>query len=78
VVLAPGVMIFMRMFFCKMLFWAMTLLSALVWSVLFVVWIFGFLFVSDALQIGLIWLAVTSGLSVFSWLTVRHNDAFDA
>lgn len=74
---APGFFIFSRFHFCKLLFWVLTLGSALVWSVIGVVWILGHLFVSDSMQVGLIWLSLFSGLSVISYLTVRLNDAFD-
>ncbi len=56
---------------------AMTLLSLLAWSVIFIVWVTGHLFVTDNGQVGLIWLACLSGLSAISYFTVRTNDAFD-
>ncbi len=77
VVCAPGVLVFLRHFFCKIMFWTMTLGSLLVWAVLGVVWITGHLRVSDNGQVGLTWLAVLSGLSVFSFFVVRVNDQFD-
>ncbi len=77
VVLAPGVLIFMRHYFVKVLFWVMTLGSALVWGVIGFLWWLGKLYVSDNMQVTLIWLAVLSGLSLVSWIIVRVNDAFD-
>lgn len=77
VVCAPGILIFMRHVFCKVLFWAMTLGSIMVWSVIGFIWLFVGLRVSDNGQIGLVWLALLSGLSVVSYATVRMNDAFD-
>jgi len=77
VVCAPGILIFMRHVFCKILFWAMTLGSIMVWSVIGFIWLFVGLRVSDNGQVGLIWLALLSGLSVVSYATVRMNDAFD-
>lgn len=74
---APGVLIFMRHVFCKVLFWVMTLGSIMVWSVIGTVWILGHLYVSDNGQIGLIWVAILSALSVISFFTVRFNDEFD-
>jgi hypothetical protein len=74
---APGVFIFLRHHFCKLLFWVMSLASALVWSVIGVVWITGHLYVSDNGQIGLEWLFALTILSVVSYYTVRQNDAFD-
>ena len=78
VVCAPGILIFLRHYFCKLLFWILTLGSALVWSVIGFIWILGKLAVSDNNQVTLIWLAVFSGLCLASWYTVRSNDAFDA
>ncbi|MEP6755085.1 MAG: zinc ribbon domain-containing protein, partial [Chthonomonadales bacterium] len=78
VVCGPGIFIFMRHYFCKLLFWVLTLASAMVWSVIGFIWIIGKLAVSDNMQVTLIWLAIFSGLSLFSWYTVRSNDAFDA
>jgi hypothetical protein len=77
VVAAPGVLIFMRHFFCKLLFYVMTLLSIMVWSVLGLIWIIGRLTVTDNQQVGLQWLAGLSALSFISWIIVRTNDAFD-
>lgn len=77
VVCVPGIFIFMRHYFCKLLFWVMTFGSVLVWSVIGVVWILGHLRVSDNDQVALIWLAMLSGLSLISWITVRLNDEFD-
>jgi hypothetical protein len=74
---APGVFIFLRHHFCKLLFWVMSLASALVWGVIGVVWITGHLYVSDNGQIGLEWLTALTILSVSSYYTVRQNDAFD-
>lgn len=74
---APGVLIFMRHFFCRVLFWVMTLASALIWSLLGAMWILGYLHVTDNGQIGLIWLGALSGLGAISWFVVRVNDAFD-
>ena len=78
VVCAPGILIFLRHFFCKLLFWVLTLGSALVWSVIGFIWIIGKLAVSDNNQVTLIWLSVLSGLSLVSWYVVRSNDTFDA
>jgi hypothetical protein len=77
VVCVPGIFIFMRHYFCKLLFWVMTFGSILVWSVIGVVWILGHFYVSDNDQVALIWLAMLSVLSLISWFTVRQNDAFD-
>lgn len=77
VVCVPGIFIFMRHYFCKLLFWVMTFGSVLVWSVIGVIWILGHLRVSENDQVALIWLAMLSGLSLISWLTVRLNDEFD-
>ncbi|HET7854466.1 MAG TPA: hypothetical protein VFM04_08415, partial [Candidatus Methylomirabilis sp.] len=74
---APGILIFMRHVFCKVLFWVMTLGSILVWAVIGFIWYFVGIYISDNTQVGLIWLAVLSGLSFVSWLTVRLNDEFD-
>lgn len=74
---APGILIFLRHPFCRLMFWTMTLVSVLVWLVLGIVWILGHLQVSDNGQIGLSWLAVLSGLAIFSFFIVRQNDAFD-
>jgi len=74
---APGILIFMRHYFCKLLFWVMTLASVLVWAVLGVIWVTGHLYVSDNGQIGLEWLGAFTALSVVSYITVRQNDAFD-
>ncbi len=77
VVLAPGVLIFMRHYFVKPMFWVMTLGSAMVWSVIGFLWWMGKLYVSDNMQVTLTWLALLSGLSLVSWFIVRTNDAFD-
>jgi hypothetical protein len=77
VVCAPGIFIFMRHYFCKTLFWVMTLASMLVWAVIFVIWITGHLFVTENAQVGLSWLLALSLLSAFSFFTVRVNDEFD-
>ncbi len=74
---APGILIFMRHVFCKVLFWVMTLGSILVWAVIGTVWILGRLYVSDNGQVGLTWLFILSLLSAISYYTVRVNDAFD-
>jgi hypothetical protein len=74
---APGILIFMRHVFCKILFWVMTLASILVWAVIGTVWILGHLWISDNGQVGLTWLFVLSLLSAISYYTVRVNDAFD-
>ncbi len=75
---APGIFIVLRHYFCKPLFWTMTLGSALVWSVIIFIWAIGHLHVSDNGQVGLMWLASLSVLSLVSYFTVRQNDAFDA
>jgi hypothetical protein len=77
VVCAPGILIFMRHYFCKVMFWVMTLGSIMVWSVIGFLWVIGKLLVTDNMQVGLTWLAILSALSVFSFFTVRVNDAFD-
>jgi ribosomal protein L40E len=77
VVCAPGVLIIIRHYFCKLLFWVMTLASALVWAVIGFIWYFVGLHVSENGQIGLDWLALLSVLSAVSYYTVRQNDAFD-
>lgn len=74
---APGILIFMRHYFCKFLFWVMTLVSLLVWSVLGFFWLFIGLHISENGKVGLTWLALLSGLSVFSYYVVRQNDEFD-
>ncbi len=74
---APGMMIFIRHMFCKLMFWVMTLASIMVWAVIGTVWILGYLQVSDNAEVGLVWLAVLSSLSFISFVTVRLNDAFD-
>jgi len=74
---APGILIFMRHYFCKLLFWVMTLGSILVWSVLGFIWLFIGLRVSPNGAVGLTWLALLSGLSIFSYFVVRQNDEFD-
>lgn len=77
VVCAPGIFIFMRHHFCKLLFWVMTLGSALVWAVIGFIWLFVGLRISDEGTIALEWLAALSFLSLVSYITVRQNDAFD-
>jgi uncharacterized OB-fold protein len=77
VVCVPGIFIFMRHYFSKILFWVMTFGSVLVWSVIGIIWILGHLRVSDNDQVALIWLALLSTLSLISWITVRQNDDFD-
>lgn len=77
VAIAPGVFIFMRHHFCRMMFWVMTLGSIMVWSVLTVMWFLGHLRVSDNGQVGLTWLFALSCLSAISFFLVRTNDAFD-
>jgi hypothetical protein len=74
---APGILIFMRHVFCKILFWVMTLGSILVWAVIGTVWVLGHLYVTDNGQVGLTWLFILSVLSAISYYTVRVNDAFD-
>ena len=77
VVCAPGLFIFMRHYFCKALFGVMSLVSQLVWSVIGVLWMSGHLYVSENGQVGLMWLAMLSGLVMVSHYTVCQNDAFD-
>jgi len=77
VVCAPGVLVFVRHYFCRMLFWLMTFGSILVWSVIGFLWLYVGLRISDNGKVGLWWLAALSGLSLISYLTVRLNDEFD-
>ncbi len=77
VVCAPGVMIFLRHYFCKFLFWLLTFGSMMVWSVIGFLWLYVGLHVSDNGRVGLMWLAALSLLSGISFLTVRLNDEFD-
>lgn len=78
VVCAPGVMIFLRHYFCRMLFWLMTFGSLMVWSVIGFIWLYVGLHVTENGRVGLLWLGALSGLSVLSYLVVRLNDEFDA
>lgn len=77
VVCAPGVLIFMRHYFCKFLFWVMAFSSILVWSVIGFIWLYVGLHVSENGSVGLAWLAALSLLSLISYATVRLNDEFD-
>ncbi len=77
IVCIPGALIFVRHYFSRFLFWAMSLISLFVWFVIFAVWITGHLFVSLNLQVGLIWLAIFSILTLFSFYVVRMNDEFN-
>lgn len=77
VVCAPGILIIMRHYFCRMLFWLMTVGSLMVWSVLGFLWLYVGLHVTDNGRVGLAWLAALSVLSVLSYITVRLNDEFD-
>lgn len=77
VVCAPGILIFLRHYLCKVMFWIASLASTLVWSVLGLIWILGHLKVSDNGQVGLIWLASLSLLSAFSYFVVRQNEEFE-
>lgn len=73
----PGVLVILRHNFCKILFWAMTWASVLVWVVIGFIWLYVGKHWSDNETVGLIWLALLSGLSAASWAVVRLNDAFD-
>lgn len=77
VVCAPGIMIFMRHVACKIIFWAMTFASILVWLVIGFIWQFVGLQLTPNSEVGLSWLALLSALSAISYFTVRTNDAFD-
>jgi hypothetical protein len=77
VVCAPGVLIFMRHYFCRFMFWAMTFASMLIWAVIGFIWLYIGLHVTDNGRVGLLWFAALSGLSFISYLTVRLNDEFD-
>lgn len=77
VVCIPGVLIFMRHYFCKLMFWVMTLLSLLTWPLVGLIWYTGHLRISENTALGLYWLGGLSGLSLFSYFVVRTNDAFD-
>ena len=74
---APGVFIFMRHVFCKLLFYVMALGSVMIWLVIGFIWLYVGLQLTPNGQIGLTWFAVFSVLSIVSWFTVRVNDAFD-
>ena len=78
VVCAPGVLIFMRHWFCRLMFWVMTFASAMIWAVIGFIWLYIGLPVTDNGRVGLMWFAALSGLSLISFLTVRFNDEFDA
>ncbi len=78
VVCAPGVLIFMRHWFSRLMFWAMTFASAMIWAVIGFIWLYIGLHVSDNGRVGLMWFAALSGLSLISFITVRLNDEFDA
>jgi hypothetical protein len=77
VVAVPGVLIFMRHVFCKILFWVMSFASLLIWLVIGFVWLYLGLRLNANSEIGLTWFAVFSALSFVSWFTVRVNDEFD-
>ncbi len=77
VVCAPGVMIFLRHYFCKIMFWTMTFASALIWAVIGFLWLYVGLHVSENGSVGLAWFAALSILSLLSFATVRLNDEFD-
>lgn len=77
VVCAPGVMVFLRHYFCRFLFWLMTFGSIMVWSVIGFLWLYVGLHITENGRVGLMWLAALSLLSVMSYLTVRLNDEFD-
>ena len=74
---APGILIFMRHVFCKVLFWVMTLLSIMVWAVIGFLWLYVGIHITENAQIGLTWLAALTCLTAVSYFTVRTNDAFD-
>lgn len=77
VVCAPGVLVFMRHWFCKVMFWAMMFASGLIWAVIGFIWLYIGLSVSDNGRVGLMWFAALSVLSFISYVTVRLNDEFD-
>ncbi|MBM3495079.1 MAG: hypothetical protein FJX72_12290 [Armatimonadetes bacterium] len=77
VVCAPGVLIFMRHWFCKFTFWAMTFAATLIWAIIGFIWLYIGLHVSDNGRVGLMWFAALSVLSFISYVTVRLNDEFD-
>jgi len=77
VVCAPGILIFLRHYFCKILFYVMTLGSLLVWAVIAFLWLYVGLTLSENAEMGLSWFALLSVLSAISYFTVRSNDAFD-
>ena len=74
---APGILIFMRHVFCKVLFWVMSFVSLMIWLVIGFIWQYVGLTLSQNAEIGLTWFAVFSILSFASWVTVRVNDEFD-
>jgi ribosomal protein L40E len=74
----PGILVFLRHFFCRLLFWTMSIVALLVWSVVFILWFTGHLLLSDNGRIGLGWIAVTTALTLISYFVVRQNDAFDS
>ena len=74
---APGILIFMRHVFCKVLFWVMSFVSLMIWLVIGFIWVYVGLQLSQNGEIGLTWFAVFSALSFVSWVTVRVNDEFD-
>lgn len=78
VVCAPGVLIFIRHWFCRFMFWAMTFAAAMIWAVIGFIWLYVGLHVDDNGRVGLMWFAALSLLSLLSWATVRLNDEFDA
>lgn len=74
---APGILIFMRHVFCKILFWVMSFVSLFIWLIIGFIWQYIGLRLSSNGQIGLTWFAMFSALSFVSWITVRMNDEFD-
>ncbi len=78
VVCVPGALIFVRHWFCRLMFWAMTFASAMIWAVIGFIWLYIGLHVTDNGMVGLMWFAALSGLSLISYVTVRLNDEFDA
>lgn len=78
VVCIPGVLVFTRHYFCKPLFWVMSLLTLFIWLVVGFVWLYVGLHVTDDGSVGFAWLGVLTGLTWISYLTVRANDEFDA
>lgn len=77
VVCAPGVLVFVRHYLCKPLFWLLTFSSVLVWGVIGFIWLYIGLAIGENGRIGLSWLAALSLLAVISYVTVRLNDEFD-